>query len=161
MKATRLLLIGVLLIASVLTVAYLLPLQPQTAYAATPLSGAVTAKASSAVTTGTFVKLSAAGAIAPATGLTDKVVGVCEQTQATVGGFTRYAPVGTQATVTSGEAIAVGDLLTTGTGGKAFVLDLDDASDQRICGMALTAASDADESVTIIVVTGYMEASGV
>lgn len=161
MKTTKKLLLPTLVILSLVLVACSLWLPVQRARAATPVTSAYSAKAGSAVVAGTFVKLTAAGTIAPATGLTDKVVGVCELTQATVGGLSRYAPVGTRTTVTSGEAIAVGDLLTTGAASKAFVLDLDDASDQRIVGVALTAAGAADADVTIIVIAGYMEASGV
>lgn len=127
------------------------------AYAADGVVGAYTAKAGSGgVTKGTFVKLSAAGTIVSATAVTDNVVGVAEIT-ASANAITRYAPIGTRATVTSGEAIAVGDLLTTGTGGKAFVLDVDDASTQRFCAMALTAATGADEDVTVILIAGSAE----
>lgn len=127
------------------------------ARAATPISGAYTAKAGSGgVTTKTFVKLSAAGTVVAATAETDMVVGVCEITAA-ADAQTRYAPIGTRAAVTSGEAIAVGELLTAGTGGKAFVLDTDDTSTQRWCALALTAASDVDEDVTVLLVAGSAE----
>ncbi|HUW99376.1 MAG TPA: hypothetical protein VMY35_00220 [Phycisphaerae bacterium] len=130
---------------------------PQPVLAASPVSGAVNAKAGSGgVTAATFVKLSAAGTIVATSAVTDKVVGVCELTAA-ADAMTRYAPAGTQTTVTSGEQIAVGDLLTTGAGGKAFVLDADDASTQRVGAIALTAASGADESVTVIVAPGVVE----
>lgn len=133
-------------------------LQPvQTLRAATPVTGAMNAKAGSGgVTKGLFVKLSAAGTIVASTGVGDSVVGVCELTAA-ADALTRYAPAGTQTTVTSGETIAVGDLLTTGTGSKAFVLDTDDASTQRIVAMAMTAASGADEDVTVIVLASAAE----
>ncbi len=127
------------------------------ARAATPISGAYTAKAGSGgVTTKTFVKLSAAGTVVKATAVTDMVVGVCEITAA-ADAQTRYAPIGTRGTVTSGEAIAVGELLTAGTGGKAFVLDTDDASTQRWCAMAITAVDAADNDVTVLLVAGSAE----
>ena len=122
--------------------------------AATPVSGALSAKAGSGgVTIKTFVKLSAAGTIVTATATSDKVVGVCEMT-ASANGLTKYAPACTQAVVTSGEQIVVGDLLTAGTGGKAFVLDPDTGASQRMAGIAMTATSGADEDVTILVQTG-------
>ena len=127
------------------------------ALAATPVTAALPAKAGSGgVTKGLFVKLSAAGTIAASSAVTDKVVGVCELT-ADANAMTRYAPAGTQTTVTSGEAIAVGDLLTSGTGGKAFVLDASDSSTQRVAALALTAASGADEDVTCIVLASNAE----
>ena len=125
--------------------------------AASPVAGAFSAKAGSGgVTAKTFVKLSAARTIVASTAVTDSVVGVCELTAA-ANALTRYAPAGTEATVTSGELIAVGDLLTTGTGGKTFVLDADDASTQRVAAMALTAASGADEDVTVVVLASAVE----
>lgn len=127
------------------------------AVAATPLAGAARATAGTGgVTKGLFVDLSAAGTITTATAVTDSVVGVCELTAA-AGAMTRYAPAGTQTTVTSGEAIAVGNKLTAGTGGKAFVLDTDDASTQHIAAIALTAATDADQDVTVIVCPSVAE----
>jgi len=127
------------------------------AQAATPVTGSARAKAGAGgVTKGLFVKLSAAGTIVASTGVGDSVIGVCEMT-ASANGFTRYAPAGTQATVTSGEAISVGDLLTTGTGSKAFVLDTDDASTQRVAAIALTAATGADEDVTAIIAVSTVE----
>ncbi len=126
-------------------------------YAADAISGAKTAMAGSGgVTAKTFVKLSAAWTIVAATAVTDEIVGVCEITAA-ANAMTRYAPIGTQTKVTSGEAIAVGDRLTTGTGSKAFVLDTDDASTQQVGGIAMTAASGADEDVTVILVAGVVE----
>jgi len=122
-----------------------------------PVTGAVTAKAGVAVVSGRFVKLSAAGVVQHATAVTDKIIGVCDMTQASANAQTRYSPIGTQAVVTSGEAIAVGDLLTGGSLGKAFVLDEDDASTQQYGAVALTAASGADESVTCIVQRGAAE----
>jgi len=116
--------------------------------------GTTSAKAGTGgVTKGLFVKLSAAGTIVTATAVGDSVVGVCEQTSAE-NALTKYAPVGMMTIVTSGEEIAVGDLLTAGTGGKAFVLDDSDSSDQRYAALALTAATGADEDVTVIVVVG-------
>ena len=120
-------------------------------------TGPVSAKAGSGgVTVKTFVKLSAAGTIVASSAVTDSVVGVCETT-ASANGMTSYSPPGARTTVTSGEAIAVGDLLTAGTSGYAFVLDTDDASTQRVCGVALTAADDADQDVTILVVASVVE----
>ncbi len=145
----------ILIICTIASFVWLAAVPP--AQAATPMSGAQRAQASSAgVTAGTFVKLSAANIVATATAVTDKVVGIAEIT-ADANAGTRYAPMGTQAIVTSGEAITVGDLLTAGTGGKAFVLDTDDASTQRYAAMALTAASDANESVTVILQAGVVE----
>jgi len=127
------------------------------ARAATPLTGSARATAGTGgVTKGLFVKLSAANTIVASTGVGDSVVGVCELT-ASANGLTRYAPAGTMTTVTSGEAISVGDLLTTGTGSKAFVLDTSDTSTQRVAAMALTAASGADEDVTCIVLPSVVE----
>ena len=120
-------------------------------------TGPVSAKAGSGgVTVKTFVKLSAAGTIVASSAVTDSVVGVCETT-ASANGMTSYSPPGARTTVTSGEAIAVGDLLTAGTSGYAFVLDTDDASTQRVCGVALTAADDADQDVTILVLASVVE----
>ena len=156
MKRQRL--ITIMLAAAVLSasVTWLVTI-PQPVLAASPVAGAVSAKAGSGgVTTGTFVKLSAAGTIVATSTVTEKVVGVCELT-AVANALTRYAPAGTQTTVTSGELIAVGDLLTSGTGGKAFVLDVDDASTQRVGAIALTAASGADEDVTVIVCPSVAE----
>ena len=114
--------------------------------------GNVTAKAyTSGVTRGLFVKLTSAGTIDTATAATDSVVGVCRKTAA-ANKMTSYAPIGSWTTVTSGEAIAVGDLLTAGTGGKAFVLDAADASTQRVAAIALEAAGEADETIDVIVV---------
>jgi len=127
------------------------------AEAATPLLGAARATAGSGgVTKGLLVKLSAADTIVNATAVTDNVVGVCELTAA-AGAMTRYAPIGTQTTVTSGEAISVGDRLTAGTGAKAFVLDAADALSQQVAAVALTAASGADEDVTCIVVAAPVQ----
>jgi len=147
--------------AAVLTAAialtFIVPPTTPTAYAATPMSGSANGKAGSGgVTSGRFVKLSAAGTIVASSAVTDMIVGVCERTAA-ANAATRWAPVGTMTTVTSGEANAVGDLLTSGTGGKSFVLDTDDASTQRVAAIALTAASDADETVTVIVAPSVAE----
>jgi hypothetical protein len=122
-----------------------------------PGTANISAKAySSGVTAGTFVKLQAAGVITPATAAGDAVVGVCDTTAA-AGQLTSYAPVGAQIYVTSGEAIAVGDLLTAGTAGKAFVLDADDSVTQRIGAVALSAAGGADVAVRAIVVAAVVE----
>ncbi len=142
-----------ILLTMAMTVAMLASLTP----AATPVTSSWTATAGTGgVTTKTFVKLSAARKIVAATAVTDKAIGICEQT-AVANAITKYAPMGTRTVVTSGEAIVVGDLLTTGTGGKAFVLDTDDASTQRYAALALTAASGADEDVTVILVGGVVE----
>jgi len=117
----------------------------------------ISAKAySNGVTAGRFVKLQAAGVITPATAASDAVVGVCDTTAA-AGQITSYAPVGAYIYVTSGEAIAVGDLLTAGTLGKAFVLDADDSVTQRIGAVALSAAGGADVAVRAVVVAGVVE----
>ena len=142
----------VVILGAMILGTYLLP-----ARAARPMEGSQSALAGSGgVTNQTFVKLSAAGTVVTATAVTDKVVGICELT-ASATANTKYAPVGTAALVTSGELIAVGDLLTAGAGGKAFVLDADDASTQRIAALALTAASGADEDVTVIVLASVAE----
>ena len=122
-----------------------------------PGSANISAKAyTSGVTAGTFVKLQAAGVITPATVASDAVVGICDTTAAS-GQLTSYAPPGAQIYVTSGEAIAVGDLLTAGTLGKAFVLDADDSLTQRIGAVALSAATGANQSVRVVVVVGAVE----
>ena len=108
----------------------------------------VTAKASGAVTAKTFVKLSAANTIATATAATDTVVGVCQTTQATTGGLTSYAQPGMVCTVTSGEAVTLGQEVQTGTAGKAFVR-LGTASGGRSVGIALTTVAAADLDLVI------------
>lgn len=157
MKRSKVLL-PIILAASVLAGmvgSYLI--QPDPVLAATPVASAINAKAGTGgVTKGTFVKLSAAGTIVASTAVTDAVVGVCELT-ASANGLTRYAPPGTLATVTSGEAITVGALLTSGTSGYAYVLDTDDSSTQRVAAMALTAASGSGEDVTCIVLASNVE----
>ena len=145
-------LLAIAVIASLMAV----PLWPR-AQAATPVTGAARATAGSGgVTKGLLVKLSAANTIVTATAVTDLVVGVCEAT-ASADGLTRYAPAGTMTTVTSGEAIAVGQKLTAGTGGKAFVLDTAAASARNVAAIALTAASGADENVTCLVAPSVVE----
>ncbi len=130
---------------------------PAPTYAAYPVGGAFTATAGSGgVTAGTFVTLSAEKTIVTATAVTDSVIGVAETT-VSADGMTSYAPPGTIVNVTSGEAIAVNDKLTAGAGGKAFVLDADDASTQHVGGIALEAASGADESIKIFVTTSVVE----
>jgi len=130
----------------------------------------ISAKAGSGgVTEGLFVTLSADGVIATASSPSDAVVGVCRTTAAATK-ITSYAPVGAQTTVTSGEAITAGDLLTAGTGGKAFVLDADDTLTQRICAVAVTSAVGANHDVDVIVtaaaaeqrraITGHVEVTG-
>lgn len=136
--------------------AFVLRDAPQS-HAASPVTGATNAKAGSGgVTKGLFVKLSAAGTVVSATAVGDSTVGVCEIT-ASANALTRYAPPGTQTTVTSGEAIAVGDLLTAGTGGKAFVLDENDTTAQRVAAVALTAVDAADKDVTVLVLASTVE----
>jgi hypothetical protein len=103
------------------------------------------------VTAGRFVKFTTAGVITTATAQSDSIVGICRTTAAS-GKLTSYAPVGSATTVTSGEAIAVGDLLTAGTLGKAFVLDPSRALPQRIAAVALDAAAAADSSIRVLVV---------
>jgi len=105
----------------------------------------VSAKASGAVVAKTFVKLSAAGTIATASAATDTVIGVCE-TSAAAGGLTSYAQPGMVVTVTSGEAVAIGQQVQTGTGGKAFVRL---GSSGRSVGIALSVAAAADADLTI------------
>jgi hypothetical protein len=121
-------------------------------------AGNITAKAYTiGVTAGTFVKLQAAGVITPATAATDKVVGICRKTAAS-GGLTSYAPVGAQTTVSTAEAIAVGDLLVCGPNSKARVLDASQALGQRISAVALEAAADANaHTIDVIVVAAYTQ----
>jgi hypothetical protein len=118
-------------------------------------SGNITAKAyTSGVTDGTFVKLQAAGVITPATAASDKIVGICRHTAAS-GKLTSYAPIGAQTTVSTDEAIAVGDLLTCDANSKARVLDASQAQTQRIAAIALEAAADANaHTIDVIVVAG-------
>ena len=108
--------------------------------AATPITGAISAKASGTVTIKTFVKLSSAGVIIASTARTDKVVGVCEQTAADTK-LTKYAPVGSAAIVTAAETVAVGDLVTSGASGYAYVLRPNGVMPQRVAGIATTAAT--------------------
>jgi len=118
------------------------------AQAATPITGAISAKASGGVTAKTFVKLSSAGVVSASTARTDKVVGVCEQTALTTKA-TKYAPVGTQAVVTAAETVAVGDIVTSGASGYAYVFR-PGVLPQRAAGVALTAATVGTD-LTIIV----------
>lgn len=145
-------------IATVASLSFMLNAPP--AYAASAMASSRTAQAGTGgVTSGLLVKLESVGTldvIITATAVTDSVVGVCEKT-ASANGLTRYAPMGTQSTVTSGETITIGDLVTAGTGGKAFVVDVDDTATQRVAGIAVTAASGADESVTIILIPSVAE----
>jgi len=118
-------------------------------------AGNITARSYTAgVTAGRFVKFTTAGVITTATVQGDSTVGVCRKTAAS-GQLTSYAPVGAETTITSGEAIAVGDLLTAGTLGKAFVLDASRALPQRISAVALDAAAAADSSIRVLVVAAY------
>jgi hypothetical protein len=109
----------------------------------------VTAKASGAVTAKTFVKLTAANTIATATAATDTVIGVCQTTQATTGGMTSYAQPGMVCTVTSGEAVTLGQEVQTGTGGKAFVHLATRSGGGRGVGIALSTAAAADADLVI------------
>jgi hypothetical protein len=128
----------------------------QYAQAASTAEGAWTAKAGTGgVTVHRFVKLEAAGTIITATAVGDAVVGVCEQTAAQ-NAMTTYAPIGTIALVDAGEAIAVGEAVTAGAGGEAFVLDAADASTQRIGGYAMT-ADDGSGTVKIWIMPGVVE----
>ena len=124
------------------------------ALAARPvMADVVSAKAGSGgVTINTFVKLSAAGTVVTATAVGDSVVGVCRQTAAE-GALTSYATAGEWTAVNAGEAVAVGDLVTAGASGEAYVLDDSDASDQQVAGKALT-ADDGSGTVTVIVCYG-------
>ena len=108
------------------------------------------------VTEGLFVTLSSDGVIATASSPADAVVGVCRKT-AVVNQITSYAPVGAQTTVTSGEAITAGDLLTAGLGGQAFVLNPADIITQRIAAVALTAAIAANHEIDCIVVAAVQQ----
>ena len=114
-------------------------------------AGNITARASGTVTAGRFVKLTSAGIITHATARSDSVVGICRTTAATTL-LTSYAPVGSETTVYSGEAIAVGDLLTAGALGKAFVLDASRALPQRISAVALEAADSEGHTIKCFVV---------
>jgi hypothetical protein len=118
--------------------------------------GNVTARAyTSGVTAGTFVKLQAAGVITPATAATDKVIGICRKTAA-AHQLTSYAPVGAQTTVSTDEAVAVGDLLVCDPNSKARVVDASQALQQRISAVALEAAADANaHTIDCVVVAGY------
>ena len=137
---------SVILLVLVAGLAFNVP-PTSTACAAEPVTAATTAVAGTGgVTAGLIVKLSAADTIVTASAAADKTVGVCESTAA-AGGMTRYAQLGTKTTVTSGGAIAVGDLLTSDAAGKAVVATDGD----RVVGVALTAAAAADAEVTIII----------
>jgi len=117
-------------------------------------AGNITAKAyTSGVTAGTFVKFTTAGVITPATAASDKIVGICRKT-ADANQLTSYAPVGAQTTVTAGEAIAVGDLLTCDPNSEAAVIDASQALPQRIAAVAVTAAA-AGGTPDVVVVAGY------
>jgi hypothetical protein len=121
------------------------------ARAATPIAGAISAQAGAGgVTSGRFVKLASAGVIDQASAATDKIIGVCEIT-ADANALTRYAPTGTMTTVTAGEAITVGDWLTADSAGKAVVVTSDPNTMQRGAAFALTAASDPNDDVTVVV----------
>jgi len=128
------------------------------AYAAMPYTGALNAMAGTGGTTvKTFVKIETEHATTPkivtATASTDAVIGVCEQTSA-VNVLAKYAPIGTQTTVTAGENVTVGNLVTAGTSGYAYVVDTDDATAQRICGLALATATTGND-LRMVVLSGY------
>ncbi len=143
-----------LLLAITLALAGMVALQPAPVlHAAMPIIGTQTATAGTGgVTAKRFVRLEAAGQIYPATAVSHKVCGVAETTTAQ-GKLAEFAPMGTVTTVTSGEQIAVGDLLTATTAGKAAVL-VPGAGTQRIAGMALTAAASADLDLKVLLLTG-------
>ena len=151
-------------VALTLTIAWALmtwPTLPR-AYAAKPYTGSQSAMAGTGGTTsGLFVKIETAHATTPkiitATASTDAVIGVCELT-ASANALTKYAPIGTQASVTAGETVAAGALVTAGTGGKAFNLGSVSSSAQRIAGLALS-GGDANETITIAVLAGYQPTS--
>jgi hypothetical protein len=122
------------------------------AQAAIPLTGHQAAISHTAgVTTATFVKLQTASASVPtittATAATDQVIGVCTRTAAS-GGLTRYAPMGTTAVVTAGEAIKAGTYVVAGTAGAAFC-HTSSTGGQIIAGRALSAATAAAETITV------------
>ena len=145
-------------LAATLVVGHLWPMPaPPAAVAQTPGGALNSAVAGAAVTKGRFVYLTAANTVQHATAVTHPIVGVCNLTQASANGMTRYVAPGGLTTVTSGETIAVGNLLTGGTLGKAFVLDADDASTQYYGAIALTACTGADNDVTVFVCPGVVE----
>lgn len=137
--------------------AFVLALAPQRpAYAGVPVLGDVTATAGSGgVIADRFVKLSAAGTIITATAATDSVIGVAELT-ADANELTCYSPAPQRANVLSGAAIAVGELVTATTAGKAIPVDATTATAQRYAGVALTAATDANQSVSILQTAGVV-----
>jgi hypothetical protein len=120
-------------------------------------AGVVTMKASGAVTKGTFVKMTAAGTVAVCTDAADRVAGVCELTT-TTGKMTKVSPIGILTTVTSGEAIAIGKQVRTGTSGYAYCLEASVANPSlnpvAACGQALTVATAAGQDLTILVLGG-------
>ena len=156
--------LAVTVVALTLTIAWALMTWPTIprAYAAKPYTGSQNAMAGTGGTTsGLFVKIETAHATTPkiitATASTDAVIGVCELT-ASANALTKYAPIGTQASVTAGETVAAGALVTAGTGGKAFNLGSVSSSAQRIAGLALS-GGDANETITIAVLAGYQPTS--
>ncbi|MFB3893228.1 MAG: hypothetical protein ACE15C_14525 [Phycisphaerae bacterium] len=93
--------------------------QYERATAAIPNDAAITAYAQSPVTAGKFVIGSGTTTnnyVKSGTNETTALLGVCELTQSTTGGLTRYAPPGTISYLTcSGGGIAPGDLLYCST----------------------------------------------
>jgi len=143
--------IPLILIALIMALVGAQSLQHVWAAAGTSGPGNVTAKASGTVTEGTFVKLLTAGRIATATASSDNIVGICRTTAASTK-LTSYAPVGATTWVTSGQAIAVGDLLTTDPNGRAHVLDAEFPTEARAAAVALTAASAEGTDVQCVVI---------
>jgi hypothetical protein len=122
------------------------------ATAAVGLTGAQPATSGTGgVTSGLFVNLEAAGKIITADAATDEIVGVCELTAA-AGAMTRYAPIGTITTITSGSAIAVGDRLTSDSNGKAVPVVETDFNHANVAAIALTADAAGTGSVRAVVV---------
>ncbi len=129
----------------------------QTAHAAgQPVTESAKA-GSGGVTAAYFVKLSAAGVVVPATSAQDKVVGVCELT-ATANSLTRYAPIGTFSTVTSGGTVNVGDIVTCDSTGRAVTISSASANQVRVCGAAYTASSAPNTAIRVLVTAGYVNA---
>jgi hypothetical protein len=126
------------------------------AYAADPVSGAITAQAGAGgVTSGLFVKFSADGVVIKAAAATDAIVGVCEQTAA-LNAQTKYAPPGTRTVVTSGAAFTRGALLTSDANGKAVAVNTATATNHRAAAVALISATGADESIPVLVLASYV-----
>ena len=129
-----------------------------TARAATPISGGLTYEANATVTAGRVVQLVDTDEIEHATSAADAAIGIAESpASASAGQFVRVAPPFTRTTVTSGEAFSRGDLLCAGAAGKAFALDANSTTQQRIVAMALEAATAADETVDVLTLAGHQD----